>query len=185
MKRLEELLWQQLEERDGKMIETEDYIRAFEERDEAKMKIVCYNFFKALRALQHQWRKQQVETDLKKNELYMQKAERRKREQETQEAAANRSLQQYYRWVLQQQQQQQQQQLQNQQDQREHRRYHRVNSTWKTLYKEKAQGDRQDGEHPYDAIKTNTQSETTTRQQQFPRERQQKVRPLLQEDHTT
>eukprot|EP00971_Amphidinium_carterae_P330055 6462909-Amphidinium_carterae.1 len=61
MDTLDERLWRQLEERDGKLIEKEDYITALGERDEMKMKTICYKYFDEHRALRHQWRKEQIE----------------------------------------------------------------------------------------------------------------------------
>eukprot|EP00971_Amphidinium_carterae_P308076 6122741-Amphidinium_carterae.1 len=39
---LDEQLWRQLEERDGKLTETDDYITALGERDDTKMKTIYY-----------------------------------------------------------------------------------------------------------------------------------------------
>eukprot|EP00971_Amphidinium_carterae_P072278 1429652-Amphidinium_carterae.1 len=68
MDKLYEQLWKQLEERNGKLSENEVYIKAWDTRDEATMEMVCYNYFKAHRELRNEWRKVQIETDIKKNE---------------------------------------------------------------------------------------------------------------------
>eukprot|EP00971_Amphidinium_carterae_P226313 4489272-Amphidinium_carterae.1 len=42
---LEQKLWKQLEDRDGKIEEEEEYITAFDNQDEEKMKEICYKYF--------------------------------------------------------------------------------------------------------------------------------------------
>eukprot|EP00971_Amphidinium_carterae_P105000 2079075-Amphidinium_carterae.1 len=101
MDKLDEQLWKQLEERDGKLSDNEDYIKAWDTRDEATMKIVCYNYTSRLMdnsdKLRHEWRKIQIEKDIKTNEILWQKAQQKeeerqqaekwKRDQEAQKAA--------------------------------------------------------------------------------------------------
>eukprot|EP00971_Amphidinium_carterae_P127902 2533277-Amphidinium_carterae.1 len=46
------------------------------------MKTVCYMYFEELRLLRHQWRKEQIEVDIKKNDINIQKAKKREEERQ-------------------------------------------------------------------------------------------------------
>eukprot|EP00971_Amphidinium_carterae_P069216 1369580-Amphidinium_carterae.4 len=56
MNDVDEQLWRQLEERDGKIVDTNDYIVALAMKDDEKMKTICYRYFNEHRALRRQWR---------------------------------------------------------------------------------------------------------------------------------
>eukprot|EP00971_Amphidinium_carterae_P348051 6490294-Amphidinium_carterae.6 len=151
------------------------------------MKTVCYKYFAEHRSQRHQWRREQIEMDLKKNEVNKQKAkkteeerqhaEKRGRDQEAQEAAANTMKA-------------------------------KLTSAPTGIAAQSSamaasasteppmptrpppipagqQQHREEGEHTEYAIKANTQSTATTRQQQLPREAQQEDGSLLREDDTT
>eukprot|EP00971_Amphidinium_carterae_P019484 383463-Amphidinium_carterae.5 len=92
---LETKLWKQLEDRDGRIDDNEDYITAFKDRDEEKMKVICYKYFEGHGELRQQWRKQKIDEDVRK-ENNIRKAiqqeeeeerQNRKRERDEQEAS--------------------------------------------------------------------------------------------------
>eukprot|EP00971_Amphidinium_carterae_P290092 5759848-Amphidinium_carterae.1 len=82
---LETKIWKQLEDRDGKIDDNEDYITACRDRDEEKMKKICYKYFeghKSHNELRRQW-KQKIDEDLRK-ENTIGKALQREEEEERQ-----------------------------------------------------------------------------------------------------
>eukprot|EP00971_Amphidinium_carterae_P199321 3955519-Amphidinium_carterae.2 len=99
--KLHDQLWQHVEEEYGSLVEIKVCMEAWHDRDEQKMRMVCYSYFESLREVGNGWRKLQLEIDLKKNEVMLlkakqreeerQQAEKRKRDQEAQEAATAKS----------------------------------------------------------------------------------------------
>eukprot|EP00971_Amphidinium_carterae_P143235 2837797-Amphidinium_carterae.1 len=94
MQKNEYLLWETLEGQHGKLVENEDYVEAFNTKDDGKIKTVCYKYIERHRELRDQWREERIAKDTKKIEAKMkrdeerQQAEKRKRDQEVQEATA-------------------------------------------------------------------------------------------------
>eukprot|EP00971_Amphidinium_carterae_P258293 5126931-Amphidinium_carterae.4 len=83
MEKLEERLWKQVdEERGGKLSDKESYITAWDARDDEKMNQICYMYFNAQRELRHQWRREQIDKDIQKNETNLLKVKKREDRQQ-------------------------------------------------------------------------------------------------------
>eukprot|EP00971_Amphidinium_carterae_P320677 6373805-Amphidinium_carterae.1 len=83
-------LWLQLNTQYGELDNNPDYINAFNDKDNEKMKEVCYKYFEKLKDIHDEWREQQIEEDEKKLEAKnkraeeQRQAEKRKQDEEAQ-----------------------------------------------------------------------------------------------------
>eukprot|EP00971_Amphidinium_carterae_P042238 829787-Amphidinium_carterae.4 len=92
---LEQCVQKQLEDRQGEIEESEEFITALNDKDDMKLKNLSYKYFEELRELRRQWKISKIEEDNRKKEeirkaMHRQEEDRqnKKSEREEQEVAA-------------------------------------------------------------------------------------------------